>query len=93
MITYLLLLASTCLRYAVFGLGSRAYPNFCSFAHTVDNLMLALGADQIYTCGEGDELCGQEESFQLWLKECYLVSGGKRRAPFDMLITYTCTSL
>lgn len=62
-------------RFAVFGLGSRAYPNFCSFAHTIDNLLLALGAEQVYTCGEGDELCGQEESFHAWLKECYLVSG------------------
>ena len=24
-------------------------------------------------CGEGDELCGQEESFKAWLRECYLV--------------------
>ena len=61
------------LRYAVFGLGSRAYPNFCAFAHTVDNLLATLGAEQVYECGEGDELCGQEESFQSWLKECYLV--------------------
>ena len=61
-------------RYAVFGLGSRAYPNFCAFAHTIDNLFLTLGAEQAYPCGEGDELCGQEESFQSWLRECYLVS-------------------
>lgn len=59
-------------KYAVFGLGSRAYPNFCAFAHTVDNLLATLGAEQVYECGEGDELCGQEESFQSWLKECYL---------------------
>ena len=60
-------------RFAVFGLGSRAYPNFCAFAHTVDNLFMSLGAEQVYQCGEGDELCGQEESFQCWLNECYLV--------------------
>ena len=60
-------------RFAVFGLGSRAYPNFCAFAHTVDNLLMTLGAEQVYQCGEGDELCGQEESFQGWLNECYLV--------------------
>ena len=52
-------------RYAVFGLGSRAYPNFCTFAHTCDNLLKDLGAQQIVQCGEGDELCGQEESFQV----------------------------
>ncbi|XP_011410183.2 PREDICTED: nitric oxide synthase, endothelial-like [Amphimedon queenslandica] len=61
-------------KYAVFGLGSRAYPNFCAFAHTIDNLFLSLGAEQAYPCGEGDELCGQEESFQSWLRECYLRS-------------------
>lgn len=60
-------------RYAVFGLGSRAYPNFCAFAHTMDNLFMSLGAEQTYPCGEGDELCGQEESFQSWLRECYMV--------------------
>ena len=49
----------------MFGLGSRAYPNFCTFAHTCDNLMKDLGAETILPCGEGDELCGQEESFQV----------------------------
>ena len=49
----------------MFGLGSRAYPNFCTFAHTCDNLMKDLGAEMIMPCGEGDELCGQEESFQV----------------------------
>lgn len=58
------LLLCTC-RYAVFGLGSRAYPNFCTFAHTCDNLLSDLGAETIIPCGEGDELCGQEESFQV----------------------------
>jgi len=62
-------------RYAVFGLGSRVYPNFCAFAHTCDNLLKKLGAKQISVCGEGDEMRGQEESFQHWLKQCYLVSG------------------
>lgn len=61
-------------RYAVFGLGSRTYPNFCTFAHTCDNLLKDLGAEQICLCGEGNELCGQEESFQFWLRQCYLVS-------------------
>lgn len=61
-LTYII---TTCCRYAVFGLGSRAYPNFCTFAHTCDNLMKGLGAETIFPCGEGDELCGQEESFQV----------------------------
>ena len=49
----------------MFGLGSRAYPNFCTFAHTCDTLLKDLGAEMIQPCGEGDELCGQEESFQV----------------------------
>ena len=49
----------------MFGLGSRAYPNFCTFAHTCDNLLNDLGAEMMLQCGEGDELCGQEESFQV----------------------------
>lgn len=53
----------------MFGLGSRAYPNFCTFAHTCDTLMKDLGAEMIFPCGEGDELCGQEESFQVSLCE------------------------
>nr|QIA61846.1 nitric-oxide synthase [Halichondria panicea] len=61
----------TQVKYCVFGLGSRAYPNFCTFAHTCDNLLSDLGAEKILACGEGDELCGQEESFQAWLKQCY----------------------
>ena len=57
----------------MFGLGSRAYPHFCAFAHTVDSLLLGLGAKQVCPCGEGDELCGQEEGFKAWLRECYMV--------------------
>ena len=65
-------------RYAVFGLGSRAYPNFCTFAHTCDNLLKDLGAQQIVQCGEGDELCGQEESFQVHKSVCHqsILHGG-----------------
>ncbi|KAK3576127.1 hypothetical protein CHS0354_043096 [Potamilus streckersoni] len=53
-------------RYSVFGLGSRAYPNFCAFARFLDTILLNLGAEKISKMGEGDELCGQEESFKIW---------------------------
>ncbi|XP_039612590.1 nitric oxide synthase 2b, inducible [Polypterus senegalus] len=53
-------------RYCVFGLGSRTYPQFCAFAHTIDERLRELGAFQIAPTGEGDELCGQEESFATW---------------------------
>ncbi|KAH0627743.1 hypothetical protein JD844_003884 [Phrynosoma platyrhinos] len=56
------------LRFAVFGLGSRAYPHFCAFAHAVDTRLEELGGDRIFPIGEGDELCGQEESFRTWAK-------------------------
>ncbi|KAM5182111.1 nitric oxide synthase, inducible [Mantella aurantiaca] len=53
-------------RYAIFGLGSSMYPQFCAFAHTLDHKMLQLGASQFSPTGEGDELNGQEESFLSW---------------------------
>ncbi|XP_066457647.1 nitric oxide synthase, inducible-like [Eleutherodactylus coqui] len=54
------------LRYAVFGLGSSMYPQFCAFAHTLEERLAQLGASQISPTGEGDELTGQEESFLSW---------------------------
>ncbi|KAM4046114.1 nitric oxide synthase, inducible [Anomaloglossus baeobatrachus] len=54
------------LRYAVFGLGSSMYPQFCAFAHTLDDRLAQLGASQISPTGEGDELSGQEEAFLSW---------------------------
>ncbi|XP_074640312.1 nitric oxide synthase-like protein [Tubulanus polymorphus] len=58
-------------RYGVFALGSRAYPNFCSFGHFVDRLMMELGAERIYPIAEGDDLCGQEESFRNWAQNVF----------------------
>lgn len=61
-------------RFSVFGLGSRAYPHFCAFAHAVDTLFEELGGERILRMGEGDELCGQEESFRTWAKKVFKVS-------------------
>uniref|UniRef100_A0A8C5LQZ2 Nitric oxide synthase n=1 Tax=Leptobrachium leishanense TaxID=445787 RepID=A0A8C5LQZ2_9ANUR len=58
-------------RFSVFGLGSRAYPHFCAFARAVDTLMEELGGERILKMGEGDELCGQEESFRTWAKKVF----------------------
>uniref|UniRef100_A0A3B5A057 nitric-oxide synthase (NADPH) n=1 Tax=Stegastes partitus TaxID=144197 RepID=A0A3B5A057_9TELE len=55
----------------MFGLGSRAYPHFCAFAHAVDTLFEELGGERILRMGEGDELCGQEESFRTWAKKVF----------------------
>ncbi|XP_077168526.1 nitric oxide synthase, inducible isoform X2 [Paroedura picta] len=53
-------------RYAVFGLGSSMYPEFCAFAHAVDRKLAQLGASPVTLIGEGDELNGQEEAFRTW---------------------------
>lgn len=60
-------------RFSVFGLGSRAYPHFCAFARAVDTLLEELGGERILRMGEGDELCGQEESFRTWAKKVFKV--------------------
>ena len=60
-------------KYAVFALGSRAYPHFCEFGHNVDYSLGNLGADQIISCGEGDELSRQDESFHEWSQNCFVV--------------------
>ena len=57
----------------MFGLGSRAYPDFCAFGHFVDNHLRELGAQTILTMGEGDDLAGQEESFKEWTKDVFKV--------------------
>ncbi|NWS96858.1 NOS2 protein, partial [Mionectes macconnelli] len=54
------------IRYAVFGLGSSMYPEFCAFAHAIDQKLTQLGASQLTPVGEGDELNGQEEAFRTW---------------------------
>nr|AAK61379.1 nitric oxide synthase [Discosoma striata] len=59
------------LRYSVFGLGSRAYPNFCNFGHYMDDHLKKLGGERILSMGEGDELCGQDESFKEWAKNVF----------------------
>lgn len=50
----------------MFGLGSRVYPQFCAFAHDVDDKLAELGAKRLTATGEGDELNGQDEAFSAW---------------------------
>uniref|UniRef100_A0A4W4H2N5 Nitric oxide synthase n=1 Tax=Electrophorus electricus TaxID=8005 RepID=A0A4W4H2N5_ELEEL len=56
----------TDIKYGVFGLGSRMYPQFCAFSRTVDAKLAELGAKCVTSTGEGDELNGQEEAFSAW---------------------------
>ncbi|XP_038059438.1 nitric oxide synthase, brain-like isoform X2 [Patiria miniata] len=58
-------------RFAVFGLGSTAYPNFCAYARAADTLLGNLGGERIMDMGEGDELSGQEESYRKWAQEVF----------------------
>ncbi|KAL8578716.1 hypothetical protein ACOMHN_045704 [Nucella lapillus] len=58
-------------RYSVFALGSRAYPHFASFGHYMDRILTELGAECIHTIAEGDELCGQEQSFRTWAEAVF----------------------
>ncbi|XP_037348505.1 nitric oxide synthase, inducible [Talpa occidentalis] len=58
-------------RYAVFGLGSSMYPQFCAFAHDIDQKLSQLGASQLTLTGEGDELSGQEEPFRSWAVQTF----------------------
>lgn len=57
----------------MFGLGSRMYPNFCAFAHAVDDKFAALGAVRVSSTGEGDEMNGQEEAFSAWASTAFKV--------------------
>lgn len=72
-------------RFSVFGLGSRAYPHFCAFAHAVDTLFEELGGERILRMGEGDELCGQEEAFRTWAKKVFKVGFFAGRGVINIL--------
>lgn len=61
-------------KYSVFALGSTAYPNFCEFGHTVDEIFKKLGGEEVYPIGEGDELNEQEASFKEWAQNCFKVN-------------------
>ncbi|XP_064460172.1 nitric oxide synthase-like protein isoform X2 [Ornithodoros turicata] len=58
-------------RYAVFGLGSSAYPNFCAYGKYVDKILGDLGGERIMRFTTGDELRGQEQSFRSWAKQVF----------------------
>jgi nitric-oxide synthase len=59
------------IRFAVFALGSSAYPNFCAFGLFVDKMLADLGGERIAKLATGDELCGQEQVFTEWSKKLF----------------------
>lgn len=60
-------------RFAVFALGSSAYPNFCAFGKYVDNLLGELGGERLLKMATGDEMCGQEQAFRKWAPQIFRV--------------------
>ncbi|XP_008546993.1 nitric oxide synthase, salivary gland [Microplitis demolitor] len=61
-------------RFAVFALGSSAYPNFCAFGRYVDNLLGELGGERLHKLSQGDEMCGQEQAFRKWAADTFAVA-------------------
>ena len=61
-------------RYAVFGLGSTAYPKFAEFSKTMDKIYETFGASRLLPLGTGNELKDQKGSFNKWLKKVFLIS-------------------
>ncbi len=54
-------------------MGNSSYPKFCAFGILIDSLLNSLGAERIYDIGLGDELCGQEDSFNTWASDAFKV--------------------
>ncbi|RWS11815.1 nitric oxide synthase: inducible-like protein [Dinothrombium tinctorium] len=59
------------LKYSVFALGSSQYPTFCAFGKNVDKALGDLGAKRLIDVGIGDELQGQDQAFEAWIKKIY----------------------
>ncbi len=62
-------------RFSVFALGSSAYCRdlFAAFGRVVDAVLGKLGGQRILALGVGDELCGQEKSFNQWAENVFKV--------------------
>lgn len=58
-------------RFGVFALGSSAYPNFCAYGKFLDSVLAELGGERVTKLGVGDELCGQEQSFNEWATQVF----------------------
>ncbi|GBP31541.1 Nitric oxide synthase [Eumeta japonica] len=58
-------------RFAVFALGSSAYPKFCHFGKNIDKFLGNLGGERILNVETGDEMCGQEQQFRSWASNIF----------------------
>ncbi|XP_055642693.1 nitric oxide synthase isoform X2 [Toxorhynchites rutilus septentrionalis] len=61
-------------RFAVFALGSSAYPNFCAYGKYIDNILGELGGERLTKLASGDEICGQEQAFRKWAPEVFKIA-------------------
>lgn len=61
-------------RFAVFALGSSAYPNFCAYGKYVDSVLGELGGERLTKVAFGDEMCGQEHAFRQWAPDVFKVA-------------------
>lgn len=78
-------------RFAVFALGSSAYPNFCAFGKHIDELLLHLGGERILKVATGDEMCAQEQAFSAWSQEVFKVSRVLFRSGFGFDFRLSCS--
>ncbi|KAL0893659.1 hypothetical protein ABMA27_013817 [Loxostege sticticalis] len=60
--------------FAVFALGSSAYPKFCNFGKTVDKILGDLGGERLLEVACGDEMYGQEQQFRSWSSNIFQVA-------------------
>jgi len=60
-------------RFAVFALGSSAYPNVCAFGRNLDYTLDLLGGQRLISIPCGDELRGQGATFREWSRHVYQV--------------------
>lgn len=61
------------------------YPEFCAFAHAIDQKLAQLGASQLAPVGEGDELNGQEEAFHSWAVSAFQVNSEMHLTVYSLI--------
>lgn len=61
-------------RFAVFALGSSAYPNFCAYGKYLDSVLGELGGERLAKISYGDEMCGQEQAFRVWAPNVFKIA-------------------
>lgn len=62
------------IRFAVFALGSSAYPNFCAYGKYLDSVLGELGGERLAKISYGDEMCGQEQAFRVWAPNVFKIA-------------------